>query len=147
MLKTTVTPRMGDCDGLRHVNNTKLPEWFEMARNPIFRIFSPELRFETFDLIMAHLEVDFLRPLLWGEDVEIRTCVTHLGNSSFRVSQQAWQGGQQCARGQVVIVHYDHQAGRSKPLTADQRARLQEYYLSPDEFAAASPTPGGDTAA
>lgn len=134
MLSTTITPRMGDCDGLRHVNNTKLPEYFEVGRNPIFRIFSPELRFEVFDLIMAHLEVDFLRPMYWGQEVEIRTYITHLGNSSFQVSQQAWQGGQECARGHVVIVHYDFAAGHSVPLTEEQRARLQEHYLPRAEF-------------
>lgn len=134
MYTHTVTPRMGDCDGLRHVNNTKFPEWFEAARNPIFRLFSPDLEFEQFDLIMAHLEVDFLRPVQWRADVEIRTFVTHLGNSSFRVSQQAWQEGQLCARGHVVIVHYSHVEGRSMPLSAEHRAQLQAHFVPREEF-------------
>ncbi len=131
-----ITPRMGDCDGLRHVNNTKIPEYFEQARNPVFRLFSPDLDFADFDLIMAHLEVDFLHALVWGAEVEVRTYITHLGNSSFRVSQQAWQNGRQCARGHVVIVHYSHADGRSKPLTEEHRAWLQQHFVSLEEFEA-----------
>lgn len=32
-----ITPRFGDIDGLRHVNNTVIPGWFEQARNQIYR--------------------------------------------------------------------------------------------------------------
>jgi acyl-CoA thioester hydrolase len=136
MYTHTITPRMGDCDGLRHVNNTKLPEWFEQARNPIFRLFSPDLDFAQFDLIMAHLEVDFRHPMAWGQEVEVRTYITRLGTSSFTVSQQAWQGERQCARGHVVIVHYDFSAERSKPLTETQRAWLQQHSIPREEFEA-----------
>jgi len=50
----TITPRFGDIDGLRHVNNTVIPGWFEQARNPIYRIFNPEFVFESWNLILAH---------------------------------------------------------------------------------------------
>lgn len=134
MYTHTITPRMGDCDGLRHINNTKIPEYFEQARNPVFRLFSPDLDFEHFDLIMAHLEVDFLHAMVWGLEVEVRTFITHVGNSSFTVSQQAWQGGRLCARGHVVIVHYSHAEGHSKPLTPEQRDWLQQHFVPREEF-------------
>ena len=43
MFKIMVTPRFGDIDGLKHVNNTVLAVWFEKGRNPIFRMFTPDL--------------------------------------------------------------------------------------------------------
>ncbi|KUK74851.1 MAG: Thioesterase, partial [Methanobacterium sp. 42_16] len=33
MYTISVTPRFGDADGLRHINNIVLAEWFELARN------------------------------------------------------------------------------------------------------------------
>jgi acyl-CoA thioester hydrolase len=136
MYRTTIIPRLGETDGLRHVNHARVVEWFETARNPIFRLFDPALDFTSFDLIMARLEVDFLRPMVWGQEVEVRTWVVHLGNSSFTVGHHAVQEGRICARGQFVIVHYDFRANRSKPLRDDQRAALAEHLISQEEFAA-----------
>ena len=61
MYKTIVTPRFGDIDGLRHVNNTVLAVWFEQARNPVFRMFTPDLdlSYENWKLIMVRTEFDF----------------------------------------------------------------------------------------
>ena len=85
MYKTVVTPRFGDIDGLRHVNNTVLAIWFEQARNPIFRMFTPDLdlSYENWKLIMVRTEFDFLSEMYYGEDVEIRTYILKIGNSSF----------------------------------------------------------------
>ena len=43
MFKDYATPRFGNIDGLKHVNNTVVADWFEMGRNGIFRYFTPDL--------------------------------------------------------------------------------------------------------
>ena len=43
MFKTMITPRMGDTDAMRHITNTALPVWFEIARTELFKIFNPKL--------------------------------------------------------------------------------------------------------
>ena len=43
MLATSISPRFLETDALGHINNTVLPMWFEAAREPVFRMFSPEL--------------------------------------------------------------------------------------------------------
>ena len=43
MLVDTITPRFCDTDALGHISNTTLPVWFEGARDPIFRWFTPDL--------------------------------------------------------------------------------------------------------
>ncbi|MCE5238254.1 acyl-CoA thioesterase [bacterium] len=124
MFTVTVTPRFGDVDGLRHVNNTRLPEWFELGRGPFYRFFCPELDFERWNLILAHLGVDFQAPMILGHNVEIRTYVQRVGNSSFTTVQEAWQRGELCATGETVIVHYDFAAKRSLPIPDDTRTAL-----------------------
>jgi len=131
MFKLTVTPRFGDIDGLRHVNNTVIPEWFEMGRNPIFRIFTPDLDLtpEKWRLIMARTEFDFLGEMYFDGNVEIRTYIVHLGNSSFTIGHEAWQKGELKAKGKAVIVHYDFMEKKSLPIPPEIRARLEEHLI------------------
>ncbi|MDR1636492.1 MAG: acyl-CoA thioesterase, partial [Treponema sp.] len=74
MFSITISPRFGDTDALGHINNTVLALWFETARNPLFRMFSPDLTLspETWPLIMAHTDYDFVGELKFQYDVEIR---------------------------------------------------------------------------
>lgn len=127
----TITPRFGDIDGLRHVNNTVIPGWFEQARNPIYRIFNPEFVFESWNLILARYEIDFVRPLVISGDVTVRTWVSRVGTSSFEVSQRAEQAGALCTRGQTILVHYDFREARPVAIPGEIRARLQEHLPEP----------------
>ncbi|MFW5987482.1 MAG: acyl-CoA thioesterase [Methanohalophilus sp.] len=131
MFTLTVTPRFGDIDGLRHVNNTVIPEWFEMGRNPIFRIFTPDLDLtpEKWRLIMARTEFDFLGEMYFDGDVEIRTYIARLGNSSFTIGHEAWQRGEIKAKGKAVIVHYDFMEKKSVPIPPEIRTRLEEHLI------------------
>ena len=122
-----ITPRFGDIDGLRHVNNTVIPGWFEQARNPIYRIFNPQFAFEGWNLILARYEIDFVRPLVINGDVTVRTWVARIGRSSFEVGQEAVQAGALCTRGTTVLVHYDFSAARPVPIPAAIRERLQQH--------------------
>ena len=133
MYHEQITPRFGDIDGLRHVNNTVIPGWFEQARNPIYRIFNPEFVFESWNLILARYEIDFVRPLVISGDVTVRTWVSRIGTSSFEVSQQAVQAGALCTRGKTVLVHYDFGAGRPVPIPGAIRERLREHEAGPHE--------------
>lgn len=127
MFTKTITPRFGDVDGLRHINNTRLPIWFELGREPFFRTFNPKMTFENWNLIMAHLDVDFLSPMLLGADIEIRTSVAQIGHTSFTVHQEAWQNGKLGAQGNAVVVHYDFPNHKPLPIPDSIREFLQEH--------------------
>ena len=131
MYKTVVTPRFGDIDGLRHVNNTVLAIWFEQARNPIFRMFTPDLdlSYENWKLIMVRTEFDFLCEMYYGEDVEIRTFIVKIGNSSFTMGHEAWQNGKLNVRGKAVIVHFDFIEKKSLPIPDSIKTQLNEHLM------------------
>jgi acyl-CoA thioester hydrolase len=128
---TTVSPRFGDIDGLGHINNTVLAAWFELGRNPLFRIFEPnlDLSYETWSLIMAHTDYDFVGQLFFQFDVEIRTSVSKIGTKSFTVYQEAWQKGKLCTKGNAVIVHYDFKAKQTTPIPEDKKRILEQYLI------------------
>lgn len=131
MFKTVVTPRFGDIDGLRHVNNTVLAIWFEEARNPVFRMFTPDLdlSYENWKLIMVRTEFDFVGEMYYGDDIEIRTFVEKVGNSSFTLGHEAWQRGKLNVRGKAVVVHFDFIEKKSMPIPESIRSQLEEHLL------------------
>lgn len=133
MFARTLEPAFYDTDALGHVNNTRLPAWFEWARNDLFRLFTPDLDPRKWALIMARMDVEYRAELFYGEDIEIRTWLTRLGNSSFTVTQQAWQGGRLGAQGNTVMVHYDHTAKRAAPLPDAIRSELERHLAAPAE--------------
>lgn len=133
MWSKTVTPRFGDIDGLRHVNNCMLPVWFETAREPFFRLFHPNLDMNgEWRLIMAKIMVEFVQQMRLGADIEIRTFVKKIGRSSMTLYQEAWQDGVLGAKGEAVVVHYDFQGKKSLPIPDGIRAAL-ERNMVPEE--------------
>ena len=131
MFIETVTPRFGDSDGLRHINNIALVEWFEVGRNPIFRMFTPDLdlSYEKWKLILVRTEFDYIGQMFYGRDVEIRNYITHIGNSSFTIGHEAWQDGELKAKGKAILVHYDFINQKSLPIPDSIRAKLEEHLI------------------
>jgi acyl-CoA thioester hydrolase len=129
MFVTKISPRFGDVDGLGHINNTVLAIWFETGRNPLFRMFEPNLNLspETWPLIMAHPDFDFVGELFFQYDVEIRTYIDRIGTKSFTVYHEAWQEGRLCVTGKAVVVHYDFKKKETTPIPEDKKKRLAEH--------------------
>ena len=127
MFTTTITPKFGDTDALRHINNNTLTEWFELARNPIFGFFNPTYNLDKWNLILVHLDLDFLSQIYYGKDVEVRTWISRIGRSSFEVYQEAWQNEIVCVKGKTVIVYFDFAAQKSEPIPDSVRPLLEEH--------------------
>ncbi|WP_163577932.1 acyl-CoA thioesterase [Halomonas faecis] len=134
MFVRTIEPAFYDTDALGHVNNTRLPAWFELARNDLFKLFTPDLDPAKWRLIMARMEIDYRAELHYGHEIELRTYLARLGNSSFTVAQEAWQKGELTNLGHTVLVHFDHATKRAVPIEGELRAAL-ESHLQPIEEA------------
>lgn len=131
-----VTPRFGDIDGLKHVNNTVIADWFEIGRNGIFRYFTPDLNlsYEKWKLIMVRTEFDFISQMFFGQDVEIRTYLLKIGNSSFTLGHEAWQDGELKAKGKAIIVHYDFIEKKTKPIPYEIEEKLINHLIDETEI-------------
>jgi len=136
MFRITVTPQFGDVDGLKHVNNNVVGNWFELGRNPIFRFFTPDLNlsYETWKLIMVRTEADFVGQIYYGEDVEIRTYILHIGNTSFTTGHEAWQNGELKAKGKSVVVNFDFIKQEKQPIPDDIRKKLEEHLIKEEDI-------------
>jgi acyl-CoA thioester hydrolase len=131
MFTITVTPRFGDTDALGHLNNAVPVVWFELARNPLMKIFDPKLELtrESFPLILVHADYDYVGQLYYQYEAEIRTWISRIGTKSFTVYHEAWQQGKLCVKGSAVIVHYDFVAETSTPVPEDKKKLLAEHLL------------------
>ncbi|XOV81440.1 MAG: acyl-CoA thioesterase [Aestuariibacter sp.] len=125
MLSETFKVRFSETDGLGHVGNTVHVVWFEAAREPIFKLFTPGLDMDSWPLILASYKVDFLKQVFLGE-VEIRSGISRLGGSSFDIYQEVWQNEECCAKGVTTLVNFDYQQNKAQPIPEDVRRQLQE---------------------
>lgn len=128
---TTITPRFSETDILGHISNTALPVWFETARDGFFRRVHPTMTTHDWPLILARIELDLKAQIHLGNDVTIKTGLEKIGNSSVVVYQQAWQNDVLAACAKTVMVYFDYQEQRSRPLPNEVRERLAEMLIEP----------------
>lgn len=127
MFEIEILPRFHDTDCLAHVNNAAVVTWFEEARRPLFRLFTPDLDPEKWRLIVARVEVDYRAQLGYAEPVKVKTRIGRIGNSSMDILQEAWQGGALGAEGRAVLIHFDYAAGKAAPIPDEIREELEKH--------------------
>jgi len=130
MFSTIITPCFGDLDILGHVNNTVPAYWFELVRTKTtMRLFDPELKLtkESFPLILAHTDYDFVGQIYIQPDVEVKTWISKIGTKSFTVYHEIWQEDRLCVKGNAVVVYFDFTKQQSVPIPDDKRKILEEH--------------------
>lgn len=119
--------RFRDLDAVGHVNNAVYLTYIESARVAwwIQTTGRPSLRDLT--IILARTEIDYRRPVAFGDRLVVGLRCVSMGRSSFvlefRIEDAAT--GQLVAEARNVLVYYDYAAGRSTPLPPDLRARIK----------------------
>lgn len=129
MFSMTTPLRFAETDALGHINNTVVPVWFEAAREPIFRVFNPEMDLTTWNLIIAKVEVNYLAQIHYPGEVEIRTFISKLGNSSLNILQEVYQNAQKVASGECVMVKFDYSTNKSVAISNNEREVLSAHLL------------------
>lgn len=127
MLSIEFDVRFYETDALQHVSNTALVGWFETARLPIFRYFTPSLDLQNWPLILANYNVDFLEQIYLAYPVQVKTWISRIGNSSFEVYQELWQENKKKAKGTTTLVRFDYVTKKAVPISDDVRALLQQH--------------------
>jgi acyl-CoA thioester hydrolase len=131
MLVETFAVRFYETDALKHVSNTVLVGWFEAARFPIFKMFTPELDLDNWPLILANYKVDFLQQIYMGSEVSVKTGISRVGKSSFEVYQELWQDNALKAKGATTLVHFDYPTQRSAPIPDEIKTQLKALFVVP----------------
>ncbi|MHA6258921.1 acyl-CoA thioesterase [Sporosarcina sp. CAU 1771] len=125
MYKMIIEPRVSETDGVGHINNTTLPIWFEAARNPIFKLFTPDSQFQNWKMIILTMNVNYKAQIYFGTNVEVFTWVNKIGNSSLELYEEIWQEGKLCADGTVTYVNFNTEKQVSERIPDTIRKELE----------------------
>jgi acyl-CoA thioester hydrolase len=128
--RTPVQVRFRDTDAFGHVNNAVFFSYIELARIRYFLdALQPGEPFDRLPLILARVELDFRSPIMFGEEVEVRTRVDRIGRSSIAMSHRMTAGDHRRLVGeaQSVLVTYDYEVAQPMPVPDEWRAAFADY--------------------
>ncbi len=120
--------RWSDMDAYGHVNNARFLTLYEEARVALFFVAARDagVSFET-GIVIARHEIDYLRPVDYGDSVRIEMWVAEVRGGSFTVAYELFDDGQVAGRARSVCVPFDLSAQRPRRLTTQERAFLSPY--------------------
>jgi acyl-CoA thioester hydrolase len=119
--------RFRDIDGMGHVNNAVYLSYIELARTQFYMHQANKRTLEEIDFILAHVEIDFESQATWGDEIEVAAWPSKIGTSSFTLSYEISEK-RSCrilARAKSVLVSYDYQTKKSKPIPSAFRGLLE----------------------
>lgn len=121
--------RWSDLDAFGHVNNARTVTLLEEARVDWLFVAAGEKAGArlTEGIVVAHLDIDYLRPIPFGLPVDISMGVSALGSASFTVDYQVRAGDILVATASTVLVPVDLVTGRPRRLEARERAYLSGF--------------------
>ena len=110
--------RWGDMDAFGHVNNTVYFRYMEQAR--LEWLYAEAEKQGGHDAqegpVIVNASCDFLLPLVYPGDIEVRMFVGDLGRTSIGSYYEIWMEGRKYAEGSSRIVWINRGTGRSTPL-------------------------------
>ena len=85
--KLQIQIRFKDIDQMGHVNNANYFTYFELARVEYFKevMQTRQIEWKTEGIIMANVEMTFLKPLLLEDAVWVYTWISRIGTKSFNM--------------------------------------------------------------
>ncbi len=125
---TDIQMRFRDIDGMGHVNNAVYLSYVELARTQFYMHQANKRTLDEIDFILARVEVDFESQATWGDQIQVAVWPSKIGNSSFTLSYEVKEkrSGRILARAKSVLVSYDYERRKSKPISDEFRTLLQE---------------------
>jgi acyl-CoA thioester hydrolase len=108
-----------DTDAGGRIHFTAVFRWAEVAETGLYRKLGL-LGEGRGDYPRRHVEADYLRVLVFDDEVEIRLRVESVGHTSIRYAWDVLHDGEVAVRGSHVIVHVD---ADGRPIPVDDKAR------------------------
>ena len=87
-----------------------------------------------FSYFIVITSFNYIKQIYFGYDVEIRTYISKIGNTSFTVLQEVWQNGLLRGNGTCVLVYFDFIKQESKTISNDIREKLKEHFITKEEL-------------
>jgi len=125
--------RWSDLDAYGHVNNARFLTLYEEARVALFFTGARQMGLTSFEdgIVIARHEIDYLRPMDYGDPVRIEMWVEEIRASRFTIAYEMIDGDTVASRARSVCVPFDLANRRPRRLTAAERGFLAEWLAPP----------------
>src|SRR6187455_869797 len=113
-------------DAYGHVNNARFLTLYEEARVALFFAGVREMGLTSFEdgIVISRHEIDYLRPIDYGDPVRIELWIEEIKASRLIVAYELFDGDDLASRARTVCVPYDLEAGRPRRVHAVEREFL-----------------------
>ncbi len=130
--KINLSVRFADLDAMRHVNNATYLSYLEEARiayfNDILKLPANNL---DFGAVVARIEINYIQPIVLGDELEIFTRVSKLGNKSTDVENliAVVKNGNKTIAAEALtkLVSYDYEKLVSVPVADSIKNKIREF--------------------
>ena len=123
--------RFMDIDALQHINNARYLNFLEESRiaysQQLLNVFNS---IQELNVLVARIEIDFLKPVLFGEKLQVYTRILKLGNKSFTfesiITSSNKNGEFPAAKALQTLVAFDPETLKSTAISAELKKRIVE---------------------
>ena len=126
---TTQKLRFCDTDRLGHVNNAVYSVMCEAGRAELMLAAGLLDPASDRGVVIARLELDFLREMNWPGDIRIETAIHRIGQKSVQVRQHVHQGDTLVAKATSILAVIDTTRRRAVPITDEWRSALERWLV------------------
>ena len=129
---TPIQIRFADLDALNHVNNANYMTYMETARMAYCEdVLSDDPDWTTVGMILDQATVDFKKPILLKDELQVGTRCSRLGNKSFDLSytiiRKNGADWEEAATGHTVLVAYNDTDDETIRIPARWKEKLIDY--------------------
>lgn len=123
---TDIEVRFRDLDVFDHVNNAVYVTYFEQARMDYLRDVM-DVALSDLHMVVAHVEVDFRRPIEFDQEVTVGLRVAELGTKSFRMEYEIRADDEVAATGESVQVAVEPDGDGTRPVPESWREPIEAH--------------------
>lgn len=128
--KKKIQIRFGDIDIMGHVNNGVQLSYLDLGRLDYFeQVYGQTIDWNDAALIVAHLEIDYLAPILLKDKIEVHTRIHKIGNKSVGMTQSIIDAisGDIKTKTTQVMVAYNQELGESIAVPETLKIRIRAF--------------------
>lgn len=122
--------RFNDVDRYGHVNNNAYFAFYDLGKQDyLTSVLKIDYRANDVVPVIANINADFYQPVFYGDDIVVETCVSHVGQKSFTLSQRAVneKTGAVVCRCSTVMVCFSLKRQESADIPPAFRTAIEQY--------------------
>ena len=130
--KIKIKVRFADLDAMRQVNNAAYLTYLEEARIDYFNtLFNRNKERLDFEAVVARIEIDYVHPIVLGDEIEVYTRISQLGHKSVNVEHiiaiKKDSGLIKAATSITKLVYYDYKYRTTKQIPEEAKKIISEF--------------------